>query len=149
MSENQNAQTREPAEADEKKVGKRSAVRGSRKADTAPDKPAATIRKRAAGERAKDMNTTSASKAASSPRKRPPAVMPDAEPAAGAPQSASPASGETGGMQVSEDERRRMIERIAYFRAEWRGWTPGHELEDWLYAERKVDEMLRGGRTPE
>jgi len=34
-------------------------------------------------------------------------------------------------------------------RAEWRGWTPGHELEDWLYAERKVDEMLRGGRTPE
>lgn len=44
------------------------------------------------------------------------------------------------------EERHRMIERIAYFRAEWRGWTPGAELDDWLHAEREVDAMLSGRR---
>lgn len=43
----------------------------------------------------------------------------------------------------SAEERHRMIEQIAYFRAQWRGWTPGAELEDWLHAERVVEEMLR------
>ena len=30
----------------------------------------------------------------------------------------------------------------AYFRAERRGFTPGHELEDWLAAEREVAALL-------
>lgn len=48
---------------------------------------------------------------------------------------------------VSPTERRDMIRRIAYFRAQWRGWTPGAELDDWLHAEREVDAMLRGDRS--
>jgi len=30
----------------------------------------------------------------------------------------------------------------AYFRAERRGFAPGHELEDWLAAEREVEALL-------
>ena len=30
----------------------------------------------------------------------------------------------------------------AYFRAERRGFVPGHELEDWLAAEREVEALL-------
>ena len=35
-------------------------------------------------------------------------------------------------------DRRLMIEREAYLRAERRGFEPGHELEDWLAAEHSV-----------
>lgn len=41
--------------------------------------------------------------------------------------------------QVSADERRGMIARAAYFRAERRHFSPGHELEDWVAAEAEVD----------
>jgi hypothetical protein len=40
-------------------------------------------------------------------------------------------------------ERRAMIAEAAYFRAERHGFTPGHELEDWLAAEQEVDARLR------
>jgi hypothetical protein len=36
-----------------------------------------------------------------------------------------------------------MISDAAYFRAEARGWVPGHELEDWLAAELEIDEVIR------
>ncbi|MCX8040299.1 MAG: DUF2934 domain-containing protein [Planctomycetota bacterium] len=36
-----------------------------------------------------------------------------------------------------------MIAEAAYFLAERRGFAPGHELADWLAAERTVDERLR------
>jgi hypothetical protein len=36
-------------------------------------------------------------------------------------------------------ERERHIREAAYFRAQQRGFTPGHELEDWVAAEREVD----------
>jgi hypothetical protein len=36
-------------------------------------------------------------------------------------------------------EREAMIARAAYFRAEQRGFAPGHELEDWLAAEAEID----------
>lgn len=39
---------------------------------------------------------------------------------------------------VSEGREARIAER-AYWRAERRGFEPGHELEDWLHAEREVD----------
>lgn len=45
---------------------------------------------------------------------------------------------------MSAEERLELIQRIAYFRAAWRGWTSGSELDDWLHAEREVDAMLRG-----
>jgi hypothetical protein len=35
-------------------------------------------------------------------------------------------------------DRRLMIEREAYLRAERRGFEPGHELEDWLAAEHSL-----------
>jgi len=44
---------------------------------------------------------------------------------------------------VTDEERHRMIASIAYFQAERRGFVPGAELDDWLQAEREVDELLR------
>lgn len=39
---------------------------------------------------------------------------------------------------LSDSREARIAER-AYWRAERRGFTPGHELEDWLHAEREID----------
>lgn len=38
----------------------------------------------------------------------------------------------------SESREARIAEQ-AYWRAERRGFSPGHELEDWLHAEKDVD----------
>lgn len=46
---------------------------------------------------------------------------------------------------VSDDDRRAMIAEAAYLRAELRGFTPGHETEDWLAAEVEVDVLLKAG----
>jgi len=35
--------------------------------------------------------------------------------------------------------REALIATAAYYRAEKRGFRPGHEIEDWLAAEREVD----------
>jgi hypothetical protein len=35
--------------------------------------------------------------------------------------------------------REALIATAAYYRAESRGFQPGHELQDWLAAERAVD----------
>lgn len=43
--------------------------------------------------------------------------------------------------------RAAMISEAAYFRAEKRNFAPGHELEDWLAAERQVD-MGQAGSNP-
>lgn len=45
--------------------------------------------------------------------------------------------------QVSPKERYEMIAKMAYFRAEKRGFEPGWEQEDWLESERLIDEMLK------
>jgi hypothetical protein len=36
-----------------------------------------------------------------------------------------------------------MIREAAYFKAEKRGFAPGHELDDWLEAEEEIDNKLR------
>lgn len=41
------------------------------------------------------------------------------------------------------EARRRMIAEEAYLRAERRGFGQGDPLDDWLQAEREVDERLR------
>ncbi len=46
---------------------------------------------------------------------------------------------------VTAEERRQLIARAAYFRAERRGFTPGSEIEDWLAAEAEVDRMHSRG----
>lgn len=40
------------------------------------------------------------------------------------------------------EDRYRMIAEAAYYRAERRGFAPGHDLQDWLAAEIEVDELL-------
>ena len=40
---------------------------------------------------------------------------------------------------LERDVRHEQIAQAAYFRAERRGFEPGHELEDWLAAESEVD----------
>jgi len=42
-------------------------------------------------------------------------------------------------------QRAALIAKAAYFRAESRGFAPGHETEDWLAAEAEVDAKLLGG----
>lgn len=50
----------------------------------------------------------------------------------------SAASGEpTGPVQ-----RHAMIAEAAFFMAQARGFTPCHELDDWLAAEREVEQLL-------
>lgn len=46
------------------------------------------------------------------------------------------------GTVVSPEERQRMIAETAYFRALQRGFSGGDAVEDWLAAEREVDERL-------
>ena len=46
---------------------------------------------------------------------------------------------------VDPQQRAALIARAAYFRAQDRGFAPGHELEDWLAAEAQVDaDLMRG-----
>ena len=42
-------------------------------------------------------------------------------------------------------ERQTAIAREAYYRAERRGFEPGHELEDWLAAEAEFNRLVSGG----
>jgi DUF2934 family protein len=45
---------------------------------------------------------------------------------------------------VDDDVIRQHVAEAAYFLAEHRGFEPGHELEDWLEAERQVhDEFIQ------
>jgi hypothetical protein len=44
--------------------------------------------------------------------------------------------------RLREQHHRRVAER-AYFLAEARGFAPGHELDDWLAAERMEDALDR------
>lgn len=46
---------------------------------------------------------------------------------------------------VDPQRRTGLIARAAYFRAQQRGFAPGHEVQDWLAAEAEVDaELLKG-----
>lgn len=42
----------------------------------------------------------------------------------------------------NEEKRQFMITEAAYYRAEYRSFAPDHELEDWLEAEKQINEML-------
>lgn len=45
-------------------------------------------------------------------------------------------------MKLSLEERWRMIALAAYHKAEQREFAPGHEVDDWLAAERDVEALL-------
>ena len=62
-------------------------------------------------------------------------------------EAASNASADTAkvnfvGEQLVYKDRYERIAEAAYLRAEQRGFEPGHEIEDWLAAEREVDALL-------
>ena len=44
---------------------------------------------------------------------------------------------------ASAQKRYEMIAEAAYFRAADRDFAPGHEIEDWLAAEKEVEQLLR------
>jgi Protein of unknown function (DUF2934) len=46
-----------------------------------------------------------------------------------------------------DDRRHALIARSAYFRAEQRGFAPGHELDDWLAAETEVEQRWAARRS--
>jgi hypothetical protein len=46
------------------------------------------------------------------------------------------------GIHVSAGERDKMIREAAYLRAEQRGFSSGSDYDDWLYAEKQIDEQL-------
>lgn len=62
----------------------------------------------------------------------------NATPAGRAPQPAPP----------GDPARRARIAISAYYRAERRGFAPGHEVEDWLEAEREVDRAAAAAAAP-
>ena len=42
------------------------------------------------------------------------------------------------GTPLNQPDNRDKIAELAYYKAEKRGFEPGHELEDWLEAEREL-----------
>lgn len=48
------------------------------------------------------------------------------------------------GEQIGYRSRAERIAAIAYALAQDRGFEPGHEVEDWLRAEKEVDALLSG-----
>lgn len=71
------------------------------------------------------------------------AAAPDAPPrdATGVPAAGYCSGGHTA-PAIDEEVRRTLIAHAAYFRAERRGFAPGHALEDWLCAESEVDAAI-------
>ena len=47
--------------------------------------------------------------------------------------------------RLAEYERESMIRIYAYYRAERRSFAPGHEMDDWLTAERELLNRESGG----
>lgn len=48
--------------------------------------------------------------------------------------------------ETAVGERLAMIRDAAYYKAEKRGFAPGHETQDWAEAEREIDELLAKAR---
>ena len=45
-------------------------------------------------------------------------------------------------LNITSEERWRMIAVAAYHKSEKHGFAPGREMDDWLEAEREIDELL-------
>ena len=75
-----------------------------------------------------------------------------------APKTAKPAEAGKAGMkstissnaraEMSPDELRKLVSEAAYYRAKQRGFTPGHEMEDWVQAEAEVLRRIGADGTP-
>jgi Protein of unknown function (DUF2934) len=56
----------------------------------------------------------------------------------------APMTTTTARAEASPREIRQLIEQAAYYKAEARGFAPGHELDDWIAAEAEVRRRLEG-----
>ena len=52
---------------------------------------------------------------------------------------------DTSSIDITPEERWKMIAVAAYHKAEKRGFAPGNELQDWNEAENEIDKLLSGG----
>ena len=70
--------------------------------------------------------------------------------AAGKPSAAPKSDGPLlhGEAPIDPSAREVLIREAAYYQAERRGFQPGHELEDWLTAEREFDQWLATRAAP-
>jgi hypothetical protein len=51
-------------------------------------------------------------------------------------------------VQLTQDELRKLVSEAAYYRAKQRGFTPGHEEDDWIQAEAEVLRRIGADGTP-
>jgi Protein of unknown function (DUF2934) len=77
----------------------------------------------------------------------------NAKPAAKAGESPSPAASPAptdspSGDSLSPSDRYRLISVFAYYKAEERGFAPGHMWDDWLAAEREINARSSSGSVP-
>ena len=63
---------------------------------------------------------------------------------ANSPAKGAPEIPKSSAPSISAEERERLIARVAYFRAEKRGFAPGNELQDWIEAEAEVLRLIGG-----
>jgi hypothetical protein len=71
-----------------------------------------------------------------------PAARPVASPSpAATPPAADPSSDDS----LSPSDRYRLISVFAYYKAEKRGFAPGHMWDDWLAAEREINARSSSG----
>lgn len=49
-----------------------------------------------------------------------------------------PSANDSASKELSHEDRCCLVAELAYYKAEARGFEPGHELEDWLSAEAEV-----------
>ena len=61
--------------------------------------------------------------------------------------SKSAASAVSNAIQLTPEERHRVVAEAAYVIAERRGFAGGSPIEDWLQAEADIDRMLAGSTT--
>jgi hypothetical protein len=95
-------------------------------------------KKVAAAPVAKAAASASAAKAAPAPIAKP-VAPPAAAQRTPAPAASAPKA------KVDAKERQRLIAEAAYYRAQKRGFAPGHEVQDWVAAEKDVDARLAKG----
>ena len=76
------------------------------------------------------------------PREKSPATQPPRKRASRKARAAAKTPAPTFGQFVGPEQRAALIAEAAFFRAEKRGFSPGHEVEDWLAAESEVDAKL-------
>lgn len=53
------------------------------------------------------------------------------------------ASEKASSLDITPEERWKMVAIAAYHRAEKRNFAPGYELEDWTESEQEIDKFLR------